>query len=109
MKIELTDNFETFMRTAFPSLAKAEESIYGVTGVTLEQMRSSCRIAKYAYARAIFFHLCIPEVQRTMYLSSYLNRDHASGAYYNKYNREHQCDFEYVTMFEKVKNAFQNK
>lgn len=109
MKIELTNNFETFMRTAFPCLAKAEEAIYEVMGVTLDDMRSECRFAQYTYARAIFFHLCIHDVQRALYLSSYLNRDHSSGAYYHKYNREHQFDFCYMTMFEKVINAFQNK
>lgn len=110
MKIEITDKFEKFMREAFPSLIKAEEAIYEATGITLEQMRSSCRKAMYSNARAIFYHLCFNEVQQNTYLASYLNRDHSAGSYYNhKYRNERDTDFLYASMLDKVMQIFENK
>lgn len=110
MKIELTDKLEMFMREAFPCLVKAEEAIYEVTGVTLEQMRSGDRSAIYTCARAVFFQLCKRDVQQVLYLASYLNRDHSSGYYYySKYHESHEFDAIYIQMLDKVTKVFKNK
>lgn len=110
MKIELTDSFDKFMRESFPCVSKAEEAIYEATGITLEQMRGNCRKAMYVNARAIFYHLCFREVPQNGYLTSYLNKDHAAGTYYNqKYRNNKDTDFLYTTMLDKVTQIFENK
>jgi hypothetical protein len=110
MKLELTDEFEAFMRETFPCVVKAETAIYEATGITLEQMRSKCREAAYANARAIFYHLCFAKVGQNTYLTSYLNRDHSSGSYYNcKYRNNRNTDFLYLSMLDKITKIFENK
>jgi hypothetical protein len=108
--MKLTDKFELFMRESFPVLTKAEEAIYEVTGITLEQMRSKRRLAEYVYARVIFWNLCYKEVQSNTYLSSYLNRTHATGCSYGgNYIDNHEYDFIFQNMLKEVTNVFNSK
>lgn len=108
--MSLTDNFVNFMRDSFPSLTKAEEAIFEVTGITLEQMRSKRRYLHFSHARAVFWSLCAKEVSPHIYLASYLNRDHSTGYKYEyDYMNEHQYDNVFQSMYVKVKEVFDSK
>lgn len=110
MKIELTDKFESFMQDNFPSIIKAADAIYEVTGITLSQMRGKSRLSTHVYARAIFWHLCHNEVQSNIYLSSYLNRDHATGSFYScNYISNHEYDAIFQRMLKDITNVFKSK
>lgn len=110
MKIELTDKFESFLKKNFPCIEVAEEAIFEATGVTIEQIRSNDRLSHYVFARAIFWNLCIPHVQRSVYLASYINRDHATGSRYgSEYYEMHKYDYIFQRMVEDTKRLFDKK
>lgn len=110
MKTVLTDKFESFLRESFPCFKAAEEAIYDVSGVTIEDIRSAKRLTVIVYARAIFWKLCRPYVSQCCYLRDYINKDHATcSRYENSYYDEHEYDDVFMTLSSEIEQLFKNK
>ena len=84
MKIEITNEWEAFMQERFPILKRVEKAIYDSYMISMEDMRGKRLFPHIFFARVIFAHICEKEVRPSIYLASYLNRDHATLNYWRK-------------------------
>ena len=96
MKLELTEKTAEMLDRRYPILKKIADSIYNVTGVTLDDMRSQSRLAIYIEARVCFWKLAKNNVQPLYIGSTYINREHSCSKNWDKY---YENAMKYNTLF----------
>lgn len=110
MKIKLTDQLNDYLKNKHPYLRAAEEAVFEVTGMTLEDLRGPRRFTDVVFARMVFAYLCYDEVKPTVLLASYLNRDHATVLYWHSKHEEYsKYDNLYIFMLNAMENVFKQK
>lgn len=110
MKIEITDKWESMLTMQYPVLIAAKEAISEVMGVSIEDIRSSCRMRPFVMARAIFAHLCYQRVAPDYMLASYMNRQHTALTYYiNTYKGWQGFDKTFTNICDRTEEVFNKK
>lgn len=107
MKIPLTKEYEKLLRGRYPCLVKAEQAIYDILGVSLEDLRSDTHMPIFVEARCLFWALCREQVYPRYLISSYLDRDHSTGTYWKKFF-EDRCDIDdsFVDLYKRLTAEF---
>lgn len=107
MKIELNNDTETMLESRFPSLRKAADVVYNISGVSLADMRRKSRLAILVEARAMFFMLCISKVNPRYYIASYLGYDHSTSTnWISSFSAKIDSDTHFKNMWLRAKEEF---
>lgn len=107
MKIPLTKECEKLLIGRYPCLVKAGQVINNILGVSLEDLRSDSHIPMVVEARCLFWALCKEQVYPRYIIPSYLDRDHSTGVYWNKFFND-RCDIDdsFVDLYKRLTLEF---